>query len=127
MILVDSCVYVSLLRERKDPAENLARLFEDDELATCGVVRSEVLRGIRSVSLYTKVSSYFECQIYLPTLTHIWEATERLAWEMDRKGFVIPLTDALIAATALEAEARVFTYDRHFKNIPNLQVLDCLP
>jgi predicted nucleic acid-binding protein len=127
MILVDSCVYITLLRERKDPAKGLARLSESDELATCGVVRSEVLRGIRMAGLHAKVSLYFDCQIYLASLNAVWEATERLVWEMDRKGIVIPLTDALIAATALQAEARVLTFDRHFKNIPGLRVLDWLP
>lgn len=127
MILVASCVYISLLRELKDPSKSLARLAEHDELATCGVVRSEVMRGIRSVGLHAKLSQYFDCQIYLSTSNHIWEATERLAWEMDRKGIIIPLTDTLIAATALEAEATVLTYDRHFKNIPGLHVLDRLP
>lgn len=126
MILIDSCVYISLLRQKKDPAESLARQAENDELATCGVVRSEVLRGIRFVGLHAKVSQYLDCQIYLPTLNHIWEATERLAWEMDRKGIIIPLTDTLIAATALEAEARVLTYDHHFKSIPGLSVIDWL-
>lgn len=124
MILIDSCVYISILRNKQDPAKSFARLSQEADLATCGVVRCEVLRGALSPKIHASLTAYLNCQIYLPTLNHVWEATERLTWEMDRKGLIIPLTDTIIAATALLANARVLTADRHFEKVPGLTVMN---
>ncbi|AHF90216.1 twitching motility protein PilT [Opitutaceae bacterium TAV5] len=50
----------------------------------------------------------------------------RLAWEMDRRGDVIPLPDIVIGATALEHGAAVLTFDRHYQKIPGLTALSDL-
>lgn len=46
-VLVDSNVYIDLLRQRLDPALKLTRRVSQLDLATCGMVRVEVLRGIK--------------------------------------------------------------------------------
>ena len=45
MILVDSCLYIRWLRERADIFDALGDHLRRGDLATCGVVRAEVLRG----------------------------------------------------------------------------------
>lgn len=42
---------------------------------------------------------------------------------MDRQGHMIPLTDIVIAACALEEGAAVLTNDRHFELVPGLRVI----
>ena len=44
MILVDSCIYIRWLRERADIFVELGDHLRRGDLATCGVVRAEVLR-----------------------------------------------------------------------------------
>jgi predicted nucleic acid-binding protein len=52
-----------------------------------------------------------------------WQRVARLAWELDRRGEVLPLTDLIIGVTALEHQAAVLTFDRHFQKIPGLVAL----
>jgi predicted nucleic acid-binding protein len=45
-----------------------------------------------------------------------------LAWELDREGEVLPLTDVAIAACAKRVGATVITTDLHFAKVPGLKV-----
>jgi hypothetical protein len=45
MILVDSCLSIRWLRARADIFDVLGDPLRRGDLATCGVVRAEVLRG----------------------------------------------------------------------------------
>lgn len=50
-VLVDSTYYIGLAREGRDPLRELAVLGAQRDLATCGVVRCEVARGIRDEAI----------------------------------------------------------------------------
>ena len=127
MILIDSCIYIEHLREGRDPAQVFAPYAPRHDLATCGVIRCEVLRGMRTPKSRAVLAGYFDCLLYIPTLNNVWETAEELLWQTDRRGFKIPLTDALIAACAIKADGAVLTHDRHFKAIPGLRVLEQFP
>ena len=126
MILVDSCVYIHLLRTGQEIPSALKHFRKERDLVTCGVVRCEVLRGIKAPKLYRSLSSYLSCMLYAPTLNHTWELAEQLVWKMDRQGKTIPITDILIATAALQMNAAVLTFDHHFSFIPELTVIDRL-
>lgn len=53
-----------------------------------------------------------------------WESTLILAWELDRKGIVLPLPDLHIAACAMHSGAVILTYDEHFQMIPGIDATD---
>jgi hypothetical protein len=127
MILVDSTVYIDLLRSRQDPAQALKPWLQRDEVLCCGVIRCEVLRGIRSEQVRVRLRALFEVMLSFPIDDSVWDDTARLAWALDRRGAVLPLTDLLIASCALRAEASVVSTDVHFRRIPNLHVLSALP
>jgi predicted nucleic acid-binding protein len=63
---------------------------------------------------------------YVPTDFAVWERAAELAWELDRAGRAIPAPDLVIAACALAIHAPVFTFDRHFRLVSGLRVLDRL-
>ena len=122
MVLVDSSVYIQLLRADKDPVRALAQAFEVTEIVGCDVVRCEVLRGVIRPKAKAHLAAFFDLLIHIPTDHRVWSATEALAWQMDRKGDVVPLTDLLIAVCAMRAGAAVLTNDRHFARVPRLQL-----
>lgn len=122
MVLVDSSIYIELLRTHRNPARELADAFESVELVGCSVVRCEVLRGVARPESKAQLISFFNLIVHVPTDHHVWEATEDLAWQMDRAGKVLPLPDLIIAVCALRAGAGVLTNDKHFALIPQLQL-----
>jgi len=122
-ILVDSNVFIGLLRTGQDPAQVLRNWTGKRDLATCGMVRLEVLRGIHSPKLFSRVSTFMDVMVEVPTDPDLWTEATDLAWKLNRKGWVIPATDLVIAACALRIHAVVLTSDAHFQQIAGLRVL----
>ncbi len=123
LVLPDSSYFISRAREGVDPFQELRGHAEECEFATCGIVVLEVCRGRRDPGLYRRFLERFGVMIFLPSSNAIWERATQLAWRMDRQGLVIPATDILIAATALQAGAAVLTSDAHFRHVPGLEVI----
>jgi predicted nucleic acid-binding protein len=123
-ILIDSNIYIGLARQGIDPTDELKDRFELVDLATCGVVEAEVVRGLRFPKRKQRIIDFFKIIQRLPTPSALWDEMSELAWQMDRKGIVLPLPDLIIAACALRSNAAVLTNDKHFHAIPNLTVIE---
>lgn len=122
-VLVDSNVFIGLLRRGVDPVETLGAWAGTTDLATCGMVRVEVLRGLKVPALRRWISGFMDVMIHVPTTNKVWEDAASLAWQLDRRGRVLPAQDILIAVCAFRIGAAVLTDDAHFKDIPNLPIL----
>ena len=122
-VLVDSSFFIDRLRAGEDPFEVFAAHADDCDFLTCGVVMTEVLRGLKVKKAHTRFAELFGCMIYVPTANRIWERVATLAWELDRTGMTMQVTDLVIAACALDADAAVLTTDSDFTRVPGLRVL----
>ncbi len=121
-VLVDSNIFIGLMRLGLDPADQLDAWAGTRDLATCGMVRVEVLRGIRVKKSFDLIEAYINVMLNVPTDNKLWEETAELAWQLDRKGIVLPAQDILIAASARRIEAEVLSDDRHFSSIPGIRI-----
>ena len=124
--LVDSSFFIGRLRSGADPLEELARHSDDWELLTCGVVQVEVLRGMKHKKAHQRVKEYMGCMLNVPTQNAVWERASALAWSLDRHGRGMQVTDLLIAASALESDAAVLTFDADLLHVPDLRILGTL-
>ena len=52
----------------------------------------------------------------------LWAGTGRLAADMRRKGSIVPLTDAVIGASAVECGLSIYTLDKHFDLMPEVKI-----
>lgn len=121
-VLVDSSYYIAGLRLGRDPLRALAAESMTRDLATCGIVRCEVGRGIRYPNVLRRFHAAWDVMVNVPTDNDLWEKIEAMAWTLDRQGTVLPLTDVMIACCALRIGATVLTFDNHFSRIPGLKV-----
>ncbi len=121
-MLVDSTIYIDLLRRGEDILYVLKPSLLSGQLFVCGVIRMEVLRGIRSRGMRDELSDFFDLMTEVPTDTRIWREATNLAWTLDRRRVVLPLTDLVIASCALAVRTAVVTTDPHFWRIPGLKV-----
>lgn len=122
-VLVDSNVFINLMKFRGDPAPLLYEWAGGRNLAICGMVRVEVLRGVKSPKAYRCLCAFMDVMVNVPASDHLWNEAAELAWKMDRRGVVIPGTDVLIAASAMKIGAAVLTSDAHFSQIEGLRVI----
>jgi predicted nucleic acid-binding protein len=124
-VIVDSNVYIDLLRQRKDVVSTLYHWAESrgESLVICGMIRVEVLRGLKSLKAFQSIASLMDVMINIPSDDRLWSEATDLAWNLDRQGTVIPGSDVVIAASALKIGAAVLTSDAHFKRIEGLRVI----
>ena len=122
-VLVDSNVYINLLNRRLDPATHLIDWAGGRGLVICGMVRLEVLRGLKSLRVRQNLSAFMDVMVNVPSDSRLWADATALAWNADRKGFAISGPDALIAASALRLGAAVLTSDGHFSRVDGLRVI----
>ncbi len=120
MILVDSCIYINWMREGVNPVERLHP--HQTDLVSCSIVHLEVLRGVTDKKIKNYLADYFSLLPQVPLSADLMQEATDLAWTHDRKGIVLPVTDVIIAACALVADATVITQDRHFSRIAGLMV-----
>ena len=119
-VLADSSWYIRLLRAGRHPLRELALIADVREVATCGVVRCEVGRGLRDANRLREFQARWDVMLYVPTDNRLWVEVEKLTWELDRAGKTLPLPDLVIACCARRINAVVLTFDGHFSEIPGV-------
>ncbi len=121
MILVDTCVWSKVLRRPREGEESsaeaqvLRRLIEaDEEIGLPGIVLQEILSGLRDQAQFERLLIYLDSfpLILASRRTHIEAA--RIANACRRKGITTSTVDCLIAASAIEHDARLLTTDQDF-------------
>ena len=92
---------------------------------TCGIVRCEVARGVRSPRVLQEFQDAWNVMVNVPTDNRLWQEVEGTIWHLDRTiGGALPLTDVVIACCARRIGAVVLTFDQHFQRIPGVVAVD---
>ncbi len=120
-LLVDSAWIIDQMRSGKDFRQRLILPLKSGYLYNCGVIRAEVLRGIKNPALRDEVSDFFDIVPEIPCDACLWRAVSDLGWSLGRKGKWPPVTDLVIAACALRVGAILITPDAHFEDVPALK------
>jgi predicted nucleic acid-binding protein len=120
LVLVDSSFFIRRARRAADVFAELEEFADDYDFAICGPVWLEVARGRSDPAVRARFEASFAQMVYLDLSAAGWARAAALAWELDRKGVVLPLPDLAIAAIALEHDALVLTFDAHYDRIPGV-------
>lgn len=126
-ILVDSAHYIDLLRDGVDVRQRLLPALRAGQLYNCGVVRAEVLRGMKTESSRAGMEDFFDIIPEVPCDAKLWRLVAQLGWELGRRGKWPPVTDIAIAACCLRVGAALVSPDNHFLDIPGLVVAGEIP
>src|SRR4051794_36904803 len=98
MILADTNILIRFLRRRET---SLRALLARPDIATCGVIRAELLQGARTPGDETAVVGLCDRFIQLPISENVWPALGKHLQALRAAGITIPFQDAIIAATAI--------------------------
>lgn len=126
LVLVDSSYFITWQNQGQNPFARLDRHKARYEFAINGIVWGEVIRGRSDPHVRDRYEKAFTLTRLLHLSSSGWQRVARLAWEMDRRGDIIPLADIIIGVSALEHGACVLTFDRHYQKIPGLVVVSDL-
>jgi predicted nucleic acid-binding protein len=115
LVLADSSAWVSHLTGQGSAASAaIGELLRTHRVAVNEVIRLEVLTGARDEAQYAELDDALRGLHLLPMSGAVWGRAERLRFELRRRGHVIPVPDALIAACALLYDCEVLHVDKHF-------------
>ena len=127
MWLIDSSKIIQWIREGRNPVRILQPFIMADQLVTCGVIRIEVIRGAIKPAVREELSSLFDAIPEVQMTVSLWKRTTDIAWDLDRRGIVLPTTYLIIACCSHHARASIVTIDPHFDSIPGTLVCSELP
>jgi predicted nucleic acid-binding protein len=120
-ILLDSSVIIDILRSRQGRREFVAwRAREGDELACCAISVAEVYAGMRP----GEAAATEEFLRSLRCVEVNYETARRAAelkYQWARRGRTIDVTDAIIAATALDFDLMLATDKRKDFPMPGIR------
>jgi predicted nucleic acid-binding protein len=124
MIIADANIWIDFFKRPNDRlSEVLDALLRERRVALVGIILAELLRGARSERELRVMNHVLDGPDYIEMNRNDWSRAGRISMELDSTGQRIPVTDALIAAIALEGQHEVFTRDkRHFERIPGLRL-----
>lgn len=104
MILVDTNIFIDYW---KNPKELWTRIFEQNEIAICGVIKTELLRGSNSDNQFTQIKNALDCFEYLYFDENDWIEISRLFITLKKAGLSVPFQDGIIAYLAKKYDCEI--------------------
>ncbi len=120
-VVIDTSVWIDFFRETKR-ASAVEQLIRADRAVTCGIVRAELIAGIRSERERRLLQQGLAGIDYLETNESTWRRAGELAAELRTRGHTLPMSDLIVAAIAIENDCLVYTKDSHFRRIPGVKL-----
>jgi len=117
VILVDTSVWIDFFAGRDLPHVAALERFivENEDLALCGTILTEILQGIADDKAYRRVRSDLSPLIMLPMPEAVFIRAAHIYRKLRKTGITIRKSnDCIIAATALEHRCRLLHNDKDF-------------
>lgn len=118
--LLDSNVAIQHLRGHRPTTELLMRLATEGMLAVAAITRTEVLAGIRDAERVATLAFLDALGCY-PVDCAVADRAGELLRTYRRRGVTLDVPDALIAATALQHDLVLLTYNVRHYPMPELR------
>jgi predicted nucleic acid-binding protein len=123
-VLVDTSVWSLALRRRaeslnvteKSIVAELSELVREGRARLIGLVRQELLSGIKTTEQYEKLRLHLRSFPDEPIDTSCHEEAAKAGNRCRGKGIVVSIVDILLCAVAIKREWAIFTIDPDFTN-----------
>ena len=123
MILVDTNVIIDFWNNPSDVAK---KIFENEPLAICGVIKTELLRGSNSEREFQQIKNALNSFFYLNFYENDWISLSNELIALKCRGISVPFQDAIIAHLAIKYNCKLWTNDKHFKLISTVLPLQLM-
>ena len=117
MILVGTSVWIDFFAGRNLPHVDVLEqcILENEDLALCGIILTEILQGIADDTTHRRVRRYLSPLIMLPMPETVFVRAADIYRKLRKKGITIRKSnDCIIAATVLEHHCRLLHNDKDF-------------
>ncbi|MCQ2248328.1 MAG: PIN domain-containing protein [Treponema sp.] len=112
MILVDTNIIIDFWDK---PTDKIKNVLEKNDIAICGVIKTELLRGSNSEKQFSQMEEALNDFTYLSFSEKDWIYLAKQFLTLKKNGLVVPFQDAMIAYLAIKNKCEIWTNDKHFK------------
>ncbi len=125
MVLVDTSVWVEVLRDRDGRVVLVFRERIGTEICVFSrFAQLELLQGARNEQEWRQLDDYLSTQYYLEATENTWREAARIYFELRRKGVTLSSpVDCCIAQIAIESNALLLHRDQDFEKIATVRPL----
>jgi predicted nucleic acid-binding protein len=120
VILVDTSVWIDFFAGRDSSHVVMLeqRIHENEDLALCGIILTEILQGIADDATHRRVRRYLGPLLMLPMPDTVFVRAADIYRKLRKSGITIRKSnDCIIAATALEHHGQLLHNDKDFTPI----------
>ncbi|MGR3316942.1 MAG: type II toxin-antitoxin system VapC family toxin [Candidatus Anammoxibacter sp.] len=122
-VIVDTCIWIEFFQTKSETSNSLKKLISGDFVVGTGIILAELLQGAKTNKEREILVDIFNTIEYIEITKEIWIESGNLARELRSQGKTIPLSDVTIACCAMKYNYSVFSVDKHFQDIPNIQII----
>ena len=125
MILVDTSIWVAVLRDKTGRIVNEFRERVGDEIIAFNhFTQLELLQGAKNEQEWQRLDTYLSTQYYLEATEDTWRDAARIFFELRKDGITInsPI-DCCIAQLAIENQVLLLHCDKDFERIARIRPL----
>ena len=120
-ILIDTSVWIEYFRSKSSSvAQKVDRILDEDEVCVPKIVMAELMQGSKSTKELSIIEDFFDAFHVIDQKEDSWIKAGRLSYKLKKKGKNIHLFDCYIAIIAQGYGCKIFTLNRHFKEIQSL-------
>ena len=125
MILVDTSVWVEVLRDKTGRIVKVFRERAGDEIiAFSRFTQLELLQGAKNEQEWQRLDTYLSTQYYLEATEDTWRDAARIYFELRKNGITINSSiDCCIAQLAIETQVLLLHRDKDFERIARIRPL----
>ena len=116
LYLIDTSVWIFALRKKFDPKikSYVEKWLDEDKIIINPIIKIELLSGTKTKKEFAKLKMRLDALPEIAIGQNIWEETQKVAFEMRKKGMSIPLVDTIIFSCAKSMDCTLVHMDRHF-------------
>lgn len=121
-MIVDTSIWIEYFKDTSGIVEVMEKGLMDNNIYIVGPVVSELLQGVKTEKEYNELKNCIDAVPYIKGRLTDWKRAGKISFKLRRSGTTIPLTDIYIAALAVKNNFIIFTRDKHFKEIPEIDL-----
>jgi predicted nucleic acid-binding protein len=123
-ILIDTSVWIEYFRSgTSTTADKVDQILSEHNVFVPKIVIAELIQGAKSERELSVIKDFLDAFQIIDQKEDSWIKAGKLAYDLKKKGKAIPLRDCYIGIIAKEFSCKVFTLNRHFKEIQKIMKL----
>lgn len=118
-ILLDSSALIEYYRPQGDPEvqRQVAKVIKAHLVVTNGIVQTELLAFTKTEKAFEALHRDFEAFFWVDLTLIDFKRAAEMGYQLRRQGITVPVTDLVIAASAMQTNATLYHLDAHFDSI----------